>query len=345
MGIVSAQSELRDHYQRPLTDLRISVTDRCNLRCTYCMPKKPNGERYNFLPKEDLLSFNEITRVVNVLAQKGLQKIRITGGEPLLRKDLDQLIASIKSIDGIKEVALTTNGVFLSEQIDALVDAGLDRVTLSLDAIDQDLLNRISGRTVDLEKVYAGLDATLQKDLKLKVNTVIQRGVNDDHFMHVLQRFRGTAVEVRLIEFMDVGGLNQWQLDKVVPSRELIQKIEQKWPLEMLGRQQSSDVANRYRYADGQGTLGFISSISQPFCGHCSRARLSSEGILYTCLFANTGLLIRDKLRDGLSDDELQELLTQHWQQRRDRYSEERMTKPGRAHAESEKIEMFYIGG
>ena len=335
-----------DTFERPLTDLRISVTDRCNLRCTYCMPKKANGETYSFMPKEQLLSFSEITRVVEALAPIGLQKIRLTGGEPLLRKNLEQLISNIKKVPGIKEIALTTNGIFLAQQIDALVDAGLDRLTLSLDAIEQTLLDQISGRHVDLEKVFSGIEACLEKGIEVKVNTVIQKNVNDEHFIDVLKHFRNTPVEVRLIEFMDVGGLNQWQLDKVVPSRILIDKIEKHWPLEALGRKQVSDVANRYRYQDGQGTIGFISSISQPFCGNCSRARLSSDGKLYTCLFANHGLHLRDKIRADITESDLRELLQSHWQKRTDRYSEERLTMKNKIPKDSnERIEMFYIGG
>ena len=335
-----------DKFERPLRDLRISVTDRCNLRCTYCMPKKSNGEPYSFMPKSQLLSFAEITQVVRALVPSGLQKIRITGGEPLLRKNLETLIFDLKNISGINEIALTTNGVFLEQQIDALVDAGLDRVTLSLDAVEQNLLNQISGRYVDLEKVFSGLDACLKKGIEVKVNTVIQKNINDEHFIEVLKHFRNTPVEVRLIEFMDVGGLNQWQLEKVVPSKTLIEKIQTHWPLEPLGRKQISDVANRYRYQDGQGTIGFISSISQPFCGNCSRARLSSEGILYTCLFANQGLFLRDKIRNGVTGTDLHELLRAHWQKRTDRYSEERSAvKKQPSENSSERIEMFYIGG
>lgn len=346
--------KLVDKFSRPLTDLRISVIDRCNLRCTYCMPKKPNGEVYKFLPKADLLSFDEICRIVKVLAKNGLQKIRLTGGEPLLRKNLDDLIRELKKIHNIKEVALTTNGVFLKEQIASLVDAGLDRVTLSLDAIDPALLNRISGRPVDLENIYAGIEQTLNLGIKVKINSVIQKQLNDTHFLDLLEKFRGTDVEVRLIEFMDVGMSNNWQLDKVVPSKELIKRIEQRWPLEALGRQQINDVASRYRYTDGQGTIGFISSISQPFCGNCSRARLSSEGQLYNCLFAKNGLLLRDKMRSGISDAKLENLLTQNWAMRSDRYSEERSSihkqnslseETATSNNKPEKIEMFYIGG
>lgn len=347
-GHTIKSTQTLDRLKRPLTDLRISVTDRCNLRCTYCMPKKPNGELYEFLPKNELLSFEEIIRVVKALAPGGLQKIRLTGGEPLLRKDLDVLIAGLNEIDGIKEIALTTNGIFLEQKIKTLVDSGLDRVTLSLDAIDQDLLNQISGRPVDLNKIYAGIDAVLELGIKLKINTVIQKNVNDEHFLKVLEKFRNTPIEVRLIEFMDVGNANQWNLDKVVPSKELISKIEQQWPLEAMGRQQINDVADRYRYIDGSGTIGFISSISQPFCGNCSRARLSSEGKLYTCLFATQGLLLRDKLREGMTDVELQDLLQKHWHKRDDRYSETRsvsIDKIKKSKPEAERIEMFYIGG
>jgi cyclic pyranopterin phosphate synthase len=333
-----------DQLGRPLHDLRISVMDRCNFRCPYCMPESTYGEHFNFLRNDERLSFDEIERLCRLAATLGVSKLRLTGGEPLLRPHLTDLVARLRRLDGINDLALTTNGVLLARHASELRDAGLDRVTVSLDTLDPALFHRMSGNRGALDDVLAGIEAAQAAGFPhgVKLNTVVQRGVNEHTAIDLVERFRGSGVVVRFIEYMDVGNRNDWRPDAVVPSAELVQRIHAQWPMRALPPKYAGEVATRYRFEDGAGEIGMISSISQPFCGGCSRARLSSEGMLYTCLFATRGTDLRHPLREGASDQALTELLRDVWLRRRDRYSEERAEHHGKA---PRKIEMHYIGG
>ncbi|RDI98132.1 GTP 3',8-cyclase MoaA [Dyella solisilvae] len=340
---VSAMHPL-DQHGRPLHDLRISVMDRCNFRCPYCMPEATYGEHFAFLRNEERLSFDEIERLCRLAASLGVSKLRLTGGEPLLRPQLPELVARLRGIDGITDLALTTNGVLLSRHAEELRDAGLDRVTISLDTLDPALFHRMSGGRGALDDVLDGIEAAQAAGYPhdVKLNTVVQRGVNEHTVLELIERFRGTGIVVRFIEYMDVGNRNHWNPTDVVPSRELVERIHARWPLQALPPKYPGEVATRYRFLDGAGEVGMISSISQPFCGGCTRARLSSEGMLYTCLFATRGADLRGPLRDGASDDALLAVLREVWLRRTDRYSEERAKhQPGT----QRKIEMNYIGG
>lgn len=333
-----------DRLSRPLRDLRISVTDRCNLRCPYCMPASVFGEHHAFLPKDELLSFEEITRLVTVFVRAGVKKIRITGGEPLLRRDLPTLIAGIVAIPGIEDIALTTNGLKLPEQAGALADAGLKRVTVSLDSLDEAVLKEMSGRPVAPSAVLDGIRAAEDAGLRpIKINCVAVRGVNEAGIVDLARHFKGSGHVLRFIEFMDVGTLNDWQADQVVPAAEIVRRIGEVFPLEPVASAYRGEVAARYRYKDGSGELGIISSVTAPFCGDCTRARLTSDGRVLTCLFAATGPSLRDALRSGASDDELYERVAGIWSARADRYSELRAEQRG---AEGRpKIEMYQVGG
>jgi cyclic pyranopterin phosphate synthase len=334
----------RDRLGRALHDLRISVMDRCNFRCPYCMPEATYGEHFEFLRNDERLSFDEIERLCRLAAQLGVSKLRLTGGEPLLRPKLAELVARLRRIDGIKDLAMTTNGVLLSRHAAELRDAGLDRMTVSLDTLDPALFHRMSGGRGALDDVLAGIEAaqTAGYPHGVKLNAVVQRGVNDHTVTDLVERFRGSGIVVRLIEYMDVGNRNDWTPDDVVPSRELIQRIDARWPLEALPAGYPGEVATRYRYRDGAGEIGVISSVSEPFCGSCTRARLSSEGMLYTCLFATQGADLRGPLRAGESDEQVLDRLRDVWLSRADRYSEERAERRNNARR---KIEMHYIGG
>jgi GTP 3',8-cyclase len=335
----------RDTLGRPLRDLRISVMDRCNFRCPYCMPREQFHESYRFLKTAERLSFEEIVRLTRLLVRLGVRKLRLTGGEPLLRANLADLIGDLTTIPGVEDVALTTNGVLLARHAAELKAAGLHRITVSLDSLDPQVFARMSGGFGGIEDVLDGIRHALDAGLApIKVNAVIQRGVNDHTVLDLVERFRGTGVIVRFIEYMDVGNRNHWQQELVVPSRELAARIGERWPLEPVQPNYRGEVAERYRFADGRGEIGFISSVTQPFCGDCSRARLSSDGVLYTCLFATQGTSLRDVMRAGASDEELMELLRGIWTGRADRYSELRASLR-RAAAEQRKIEMYYIGG
>ena len=332
-----------DQRGRPLHDLRISVMDRCNFRCPYCMPASKYGEHFAFLPNHARLDFDEIVRITRLATQLGVRKVRLTGGEPLLRPNIAELVSELNNIEGITDIALTTNGVLLGQQAPALMAAGLTRVTVSLDSLDPAVFSQMNGGRGELDRVLQGIRAATDNGLgNIKLNTVVQRGVNDHTLLDLLDYFRGTAIVVRFIEFMDVGTLNHWSMDEVVPSAELLKQIEQRWPLEALPGQYKGEVAKRYRYRDGQGEIGFISSVTAPFCGACTRARLSSDGSLYTCLFAETGVDLKGPLRAGASDAELLQLMRGTWQQRSDRYSEERANPQAAPHR---KIEMYFIGG
>jgi len=335
----------RDTLARPVRDLRISVMDRCNFRCPYCMPREKYHERYKFLNSHQRLSFDEIVRVSKLFVKLGVRKLRLTGGEPLLRTNLSDLIGDLTDIPSVEDVALTTNGVLLGRYAAELKAAGLKRITVSLDSLDPDIFARMSGGFGGLNDVLDGIEHARSAGLDpIKINAVIQRGVNDHTALDLVERFRGTGVIVRFIEYMDVGNRNEWKRDVVVPSKELMARISERWPLQPLERDYRGEVAERYSFVDGKGEVGFISSVTQPFCGDCSRARLSSDGVVYTCLFANIGTSLRDLLRGGASDEQLLETIRNIWLGRSDRYSElraELREKPGDHH----KVEMFYIGG
>jgi len=336
-----------DRRGRPLHDLRISVMDRCNFRCPYCMPKDQFHEHFRFLQSQERLSFEEIVRLARLFASLGVRKLRLTGGEPLLRANLADLVGDLSSIPEIEDIALTTNGVLLARHAVDLQANGLKRVTVSLDTLDPEVFTRMSGGFAALDQVLEGIDAALAAGLKpIKLNTVVERGVNDHTVLDLLEYFRGKPAIVRFIEFMDVGNRNAWRPDMVVPSRELADRINARWPIHPLSENYRGEVAKRWRFDDGAGEIGFISSVSQPFCGDCSRARLSSEGKFYTCLFATHGLDLREPMRAGASDDELLQLIRGTWHGRNDRYSELRGVAPRASQAGGEKkIEMYYIGG
>ena len=334
-----------DRLGRPVHDLRISVMDRCNFRCPYCMPQSTFDEKYRFLRAQERLSFEEIVRLARVAARLGVRKVRLTGGEPLLRNGLPDLVAELSGIDGIEDLALTTNGVLLAQHAAELKGNGLHRVTVSLDSLDVAVFTKMSGGFGGLPQVLEGIEAALAAGLRpVKVNTVVQRGLNEHTVLDLLEHFRGTGVTVRLIEYMDVGNRNAWEPAQVVPSADILRQIEARWPVTAAAGRYRGEVASRYTYDDGAGEIGFVSSVSEPFCGDCNRARLSSEGVLYTCLFATRGLDLRAPLRAGASDAELLESLRSAWTQRTDRYSELRSELRG-AEAPLRKVEMHYIGG
>lgn len=335
----------KDKLDRPLHDLRISLLDRCNFRCPYCMPESEYNEDYQFLTRARRLSHDEIFRVARIATGLGVTKLRLTGGEPLLDKRSPELVARLAQLPGVEDLAMTTNGMLLGPVVDDLVAAGLQRVTLSLDSLDEEVFSRMSGGRGDPATVLAAIDAASAAGLApVKINAVVQRGVNDHTVMGLLEHFRGTGHIVRLIEFMDVGSRNDWSLGQVVPSRELLDMIDARWPVRPVGRNYPGEVARRYEYADGAGEIGFISSVTEPFCGSCSRARLSADGILYTCLFATRGTSLMEPLRTGEDDAAIEALLRRVWLRRTDRYSE--LRKPGKTARQAEsKVEMYRIGG
>jgi GTP 3',8-cyclase len=331
-----------DRLERGLRDLRISVTDRCNFRCTYCMPKEVFGREYAFLPRAELLSFEEITRLARLFAEHGVTKVRLTGGEPLLRRDLERLVEMLAGIDGITDVALTTNGAALAAKARSLKDAGLTRVTVSLDSLEDDTFAAMNDVGFPVTRVLDGIDAAAAVGLSpVKINMVVKRDANDNSIVPMADHFRHSGHILRFIEYMDVGTTNGWRLDDVVPATDIHHAINAKWPLEPLPANYPGEVANRYRYKDGTGEIGLIASVTQPFCGSCTRARLSADGKLHTCLFANHGHDLRAMLRNGATDNELRERLRSIWTDRADRYSEARTAQT----APAGKIEMSYIGG
>jgi len=333
----------RDQLHRPLHDLRISVMDRCNFRCPYCMPRETFHEHYQFLKPTERLSFDEITRLTKLFVSLGARKIRLTGGEPLLRPNLSELISELCAIEQVEDVALTTNGVLLEKHATELKASGLNRITVSLDSLDDDVFAHLSGGFRGRDQVLNGIRAAQSVGLApIKINAVIQRGVNDQNVLELVDRFRNTGVIVRFIEYMDVGNRNHWQLERVVPSKELLATIHVRWPLHAVPGNYHGEVAERYVFDDGAGEIGFISSVTQAFCGSCTRGRLSSEGVFYTCLFATQGLDLKTPLRNGSSDDELLQMIRNTWLQRNDRYSE--LRKNVQEHP-LRKIEMYYIGG
>jgi cyclic pyranopterin phosphate synthase len=331
---------LLDRLGRPLETLRISITDRCNFRCVYCMPKEVFGRDYQFLERSQLLTLEEIARVARVFRELGVRTVRITGGEPLVRRNVEHLVALLKEIGGL-ELALTTNGALLPQKAQALAEAGLDRVTVSLDSVDDATFRALNDVDFAVDRVLDGIDAAAAAGLPVKVNAVVKRGVNDGVQLTALaERFRGTGHVLRFIEYMDVGHTNGWRLDDVVPADEIVATIGARWPLEQLSAR-ADETALKYRYADGGGELGVIASVTKPFCGGCSRARLSAQGELFTCLFGVKGRDLRASLRSGASDQELIELLRAVWNRRTDRYSELRTAQT----AALPKVEMSYIGG
>jgi cyclic pyranopterin phosphate synthase len=342
--IRGAQNPL-DRLGRPLHDLRISVMDRCNFRCPYCMPKDQFHEHYRFLKTAERLSFEEIARLARLFAQLGVKKLRLTGGEPLLRANLADLVGDLTGIAGIEDIALTTNGVLLAQHAVDLYANGLKRVTVSLDSLDEVVFKQMSGGFAALPQVLDGIEAALAAGLApVKLNAVIERGLNEHTAEALVERFRHRPVIVRFIEFMDVGNRNDWSLDKVVPSAELVARIGGRWPMHAVAGNYAGEVAERWRFDDGGGEVGFISSVTQPFCGACSRARISSEGKFYTCLFATEGLDLRAPLRSGAGDAQILQMIRAAWLNRGDRYSEQReeLRRSGR---HEQKIEMYYIGG
>ena len=333
---------LKDTFGRPLRDLRISVTDRCNFRCTYCMPKEVFNREWKFLARELLLSFEEIARLSAVFVGFGVEKLRITGGEPMMRRGVADLVAKLAAIEGIDDVAMTTNGSLLERHASSLAAAGLDRVTVSLDSLDDATFMAMNDVGFPVSRVLDGINAAAEAGLTpVKVNVVVKRGVNDGDVVAIAEHFRGTGHIVRFIEFMDVGHTNGWRLDDVVPAAEIVERIGSIHRLEAVDPRYPGEVAGRWRYTDGAGEIGVISSVSQPFCGTCSRARISAEGMLYTCLFATSGTDLREPLRSGATDEELEGIVRGVWQSRTDRYSEIR----SEATLDLPKVEMSYIGG
>ena len=333
----------RDRLDRPLRDLRISVTDRCNFRCPYCMPRERYDEHYQFLKTAERLGFEEVVRLTRLFVALGVRKLRITGGEPLLRPALADLVGDLSSLRGVDDIALTTNGMLLAQHAVELRAAGLQRVTVSLDSLDPAVFARMAGGLGSPQEVLAGIDAAQRAGLgPIKVNAVVQRGINDHTVLDLIEHFRGTGIVVRLIEYMDVGNRNDWKPEEVVPSRELIERIGARWPLLAAAAQYRGEVARRYVFQDGGGEIGLISSVTQPFCGDCSRARLSSDGRLYGCLFATEGMDLRGPLRAGQTDEELLALIRSFWERRADRYSELRDQLRAR---HVQHVEMNHVGG
>lgn len=340
------EGAVRDRLNRPVRDLRISVIDRCNFRCPYCMPAEIYGDAHEFLPRSEWLTPGEIKRVAGLFLKLGVTKFRLTGGEPLLRRDLVDVVGALSALPGAEDLALTTNGTLLAQRARALRSAGLKRITVSLDSLDDSTFKRMSGGRGDVAKVLEAIEAARAEGFSpVKVNAMVQRGKNEDGVLDLVDRFRGTGVIVRFIEYMDVGTLNGWQRDEVVPSKELVDRIAARWPVEPLDRNYRGEVAERYRFVDGAGEIGFISSVSNPFCGDCHRARLSADGKLYTCLFASQGTDLRAPLRAGASDAELTGLLQNVWRARADRYSELRAELRKERERGRRRVEMYRMGG
>lgn len=335
-------STLFDKFRRPMHDLRISVTDRCNFRCTYCMPKEVFGDDYAFMPKDKLLTYEEINRLVELFAALGVTKIRLTGGEPLLRRNLDELIRQITLIQGIEDIALTTNGLLLHEYGEQLLKAGLRRVNISLDALDPVIFGRMNGRGINPTRILDNIDYAAKLGFEVKVNMVVQRGVNDSEIIPMAGYFKDRDITLRFIEFMDVGNDNGWSYEKVVTKLEMLDMFEEMYLLKPVDKAHFGEVATYYRYSDSQAKIGFITSVSESFCSSCTRARISSDGKLFTCLFATNGFDLRAMLRSGASNDQIIEAIVQVWELRTDRYSDER-----KEHTEKQrkKIDMSYIGG
>ena len=331
---------MKDIFGRELADLRVSVTDRCNFRCVYCMPEEIYGERYQFLPKPELLTYEEIERLVTIFIGLGAKKVRITGGEPLLRSQLNVLLAKLVKIEGLEDLTLTTNGFLLQKQA-----LSLQRVTVSLDALDDSILAKINGRKIESQRILDGIQTANEVGLSpIKINVVVQRGINEHAIVDIVRHFKGTGNIVRFIEYMDVGTKNQWELSQVVTAAEILDIVNDEFPVEPLSKSYVGEVADRYKFLDGDGEIGIISSVTKPFCSQCTRARLSADGKLFTCLFSGAGIDLKNPIREGLTDDELETIIRDTWAQRTDRYSElrARLSDKERNHP---KIEMYQIGG
>jgi len=330
-----------DRRARSLADLRISVTDRCNFRCPYCMPREVFAAAHSFLPRREILDFEEIARLAAIFVALGVRKIRLTGGEPLLRRDLPALVRQLAAL-GDLDLALTTNGSLLEQHADALAAAGLSRVTVSLDSLDDRVFRLMNDASLAVETVLRGIAAAERAGLApIKINAVVRRGLNEDSILPLVERFQGAGIAVRFIEFMDVGTTNRWRHDDVVPAREILERIAGRYPLEPVESPSPAEVARRWRHVDGSGEVGIVASVTAPFCRDCTRARLSADGRLFTCLFAAHGTDLRGPLRDGASDREIESLVTAVWNQREDRYSELR----AEGAEDVRRIEMSYIGG
>ncbi|MEX1091585.1 MAG: GTP 3',8-cyclase MoaA [Acidimicrobiia bacterium] len=336
-------NQLVDTFSRPVRDLRISVTDRCNFRCTYCMPKEIFGPDYTFLTRDEKLSYEEITRVASIFVSLGVNKLRLTGGEPLLRREVEKLVGMLAEIPGVDDLTLTTNASLLARKAGVLRDAGLKRVTVSLDALDDETFKKMNDMDHPVEQVLEGISVAADVGLgPIKINAVIQRGVNEQAVVDLARHFRGTGHIVRFIEYMDVGTTNGWRLDDVVPAAEMIEKLNAVFPVEPIAPNYPGEVARRYRYLDGAGEVGLIASVTQPFCGSCTRVRLSPDGSIFTCLFAGTGTDLKEPIRSGATDAELGSLIGAVWSRRSDRYSEIRSSQTVSI---GQRVEMSYIGG
>ena len=332
---------VRDKFKRPIKDLRISVIDKCNFRCPYCMPKEIFGERYQFLKNNELLSFEEIYEITKIFAKIGVEKLRITGGEPLLRKDLNLLIKDLKSIDNIKEIALTTNGFLLKKHAQSLKESGLDRLTVSLDSLNSDSYKKLNGQNLDLNKTLESIEFANHMGFEnIKINTVVMKGINEDQIIKLAEFGRKNNLIIRYIEYMDVGNINGWKPEDVVSAKEIIKTIEKKYKLTPLESNYYGEVASRYGFEDGVGEIGIISSVSKPFCADCTRSRITADGLMYTCLFTNKGYDLRTQIRKNSLED-LEDYIKQIWINRSDQYSVLRSL----GKLDSEKVEMFKIGG
>ncbi|QTD40559.1 GTP 3',8-cyclase MoaA [Sporosarcina sp. Te-1] len=331
-----------DKLGRPIRDLRISVTDRCNFRCTYCMPKEIFGDDYAFLPKSELLSFEEIERFSNIFASLGVKKLRLTGGEPLMRRNLPDLIAKLTNIEGIEDIGLTTNGVLLGQYAKPLYDAGLRRLNMSLDALDPELFGKMNGRGIKPDLILSNINRAKELGFEIKMNMVVQKGLNEKEILPMAAYFKERGITLRFIEFMDVGNDNGWSFEKVVTKKEIYDMLSAEYGMESAEEAYYGEVAKRYRYFDNGAEVGFITSVSESFCSSCTRARLSSDGKLYTCLFASNGFDLRELIRSGMTDEELRERIVSVWESRGDRYSDERTEQTAK---NRKKINMSYIGG
>ncbi|HDR6315879.1 TPA: GTP 3',8-cyclase MoaA [Bacillus thuringiensis] len=334
--------KMKDSLERPLQDLRISVIDRCNFRCIYCMPAEVFGPDYAFLQEEFLLTFDEIERLARLFISMGVDKIRLTGGEPLLRKDLPKLIARLTKLEGLKDIGLTTNGIHLAKQAKALKDAGLKRVNISLDAIEDHVFKKINGRNVSTKPVLKGIEAAKAAGLEVTVNMVVKKGMNDSQILPMAQYFKEQEIQLRFIEFMDVGSTNGWNFEQVITKEQLIEKINRVYPIEPVQPRYFGEVAKLYRYVGSDAEVGFITSVSESFCSSCTRARISADGKFYTCLFGEKGTDLRTLLRENISDASLLKILQHTWRYRTDRYSDERTAESTNKRP---KVEMSYIGG
>ena len=334
-----------DQFNRPMRDLRISVIDACNYRCTYCMPLKEFSDSYSFSGQKDRLNFDEITKLVRIFVGLGITKVRITGGEPLLRKDLPQLIAMIKAQGGIDDLAMTTNGHWLEKFAESLKSAGLMRVSVSLDSLNDGVFGAMNGRGFTPTRALTGIRKAKEVGFDpIKINVLVQKGVNDHGLIEIAKYFKGSGIIVRFIEYMDVGNRNGWKFKQVVPAAEIFRNINNVFPIIPKAKAYPGEVVNRYEYVDGSGEIGFIASVTRPFCQSCNRIRLSSDGVLYTCLFANDGTDLRTPMRNGATDPELEDIITNTWKERTDRYSELRAAQTS-TKTSRQKIEMYQIGG